>query len=132
MLSALTDATINPLDKMQPNKYFALSFLDKMQPNKYFALSFLVLFGLLNWIYFARGFSGHSPWWQSRKDAAEDRTAPKLLIALSFWAILMMLTMGWARETARAYNGYLIYGAMTFQEERALYQPPAGKRRNGD
>jgi cytochrome d ubiquinol oxidase subunit I len=118
VLSALTDATINPLGKMQPNKYFAFSFL--------------VLFGLLNWIYFAHGFSGHRPWWQARKDAPEDRTAPKLLIALSFCAMLMMLTMGWARETARAYNGYLIYGAMTFEEERELYQPPAGKRRGGD
>jgi hypothetical protein len=46
-----------------------------------------------------------------------------LLVALSLCAMLMMLTMGWARETARAYNGYLIYGVMSFEQEAALYQP---------
>ena len=43
---------------------------------------------------------------------------------LSFCAMLMMLTMGWSRETARAYNGYLIYGQMTLEEERTTYQKP--------
>jgi len=47
----------------------------------------------------------------------------QLLIALSGCAILMMLTMGWARETARAYNGYLIYGVMSFEDDRRHYQP---------
>jgi len=114
MISALTDATINPLGKMQPNKYFALSFL--------------VLFGLLNWIYFARGFSGRLPWWQAHQELTSDRLNQKLLIALSGCAILMMLTMGWARETARAYNGYLIYGVMSFEDERRHYQPAAENR----
>lgn len=109
MFSALTDATINPLGKMQPNKYFALSFL--------------VLFGLLNWIYFARGFSGRLPWWQAHQELSSDRLNQTLLIALSGCAILMMLTMGWARETARAYNGYLIYGVMSFEDEGRHYQP---------
>ena len=113
-LSSLTDLTVNPFGKMQPNKYFALSFL--------------VLFGLLNWIYFVRGFSGRHHWWPDRKDPAEDRTAPKVLISLSVGAMLVMLTMGWVRETARAWNGYLIYGVMSFEEERRHYQPAAENR----
>jgi cytochrome bd ubiquinol oxidase subunit I len=30
--------------------------------------------------------------------------------------------MGWVRETARAYNGYLIYGQMSFSDERSTYE----------
>jgi hypothetical protein len=37
--------------------------------------------------------------------------------------MLMMLTMGWVRETARAWNGYLIYGVMKLTDETGLYQP---------
>jgi hypothetical protein len=44
-----------------------------------------------------------------------------LLITLSFCSMLMMLTMGWARETARAYNGYLIYGQVTLEDEHGTY-----------
>ena len=36
--------------------------------------------------------------------------------------MLMMLTMGWARETARAYNGYLIYGQVRLEDERSTYE----------
>jgi hypothetical protein len=35
-----------------------------------------------------------------------------------------MLTMGWVRETARAWNGYLIYGVMSFDDEESHYLPP--------
>jgi hypothetical protein len=110
-LSILTDRVINPLGKMQPNKYFAIAFL--------------VLFGLLNWIYFLRAFSQRIVWWQTTTEDRDDQWSPRLLIALSFCAMLMMLTMGWSRETARAYNGYLIYGQMTLEDERATYQRPA-------
>ncbi|MCC2641391.1 MAG: Cytochrome bd-type quinol oxidase subunit 1-like protein [Nitrospira sp.] len=106
----LTDQAINPLGKMQPNKYFAIAFL--------------VLFGLLNWTYFFRSFWGPFPWWQSGPTGRQDRVTPTLLIALSLCAMLTMLTMGWARETARAYNGYLIYGEISFEDERSTYEGP--------
>jgi cytochrome bd ubiquinol oxidase subunit I len=109
LVSRVTDVAVNPLGAMQPNKYIAVALL--------------VLFGLLNWIYFVRSFSGPVLWWQTREDPATDRAKPKLLIMLSVCAMLMMLTMGWARETARAWNGYLIYGVMSFTDEAALYQP---------
>jgi hypothetical protein len=109
-LHVLTDRAINPLGKMQPNKYFAIAFL--------------VLFGLLNWTYFFRSFWGPLPWWQTGPENRQDRVTPTLLIALSLCAMLMMLTMGWARETARAYNGYLIYGEISFEDERRTYEGP--------
>ncbi|MDR4480577.1 MAG: cytochrome ubiquinol oxidase subunit I [Nitrospira sp.] len=102
----LTDQVINPLGKMQPYKYFAIACL--------------VFFGLLNWGYFSRSFADRLPWWQ-RAANQRDRWSPTLLIALSFSAMLMMLTMGWSRETARAYNGYLIYGQITLEDERSTY-----------
>lgn len=109
-LHVLTDLAINPLGKMQPNKYFAIAFL--------------VLFGLLNWTYFFRSFSGSLPWWQTGSQSSQDRLKPTLLIALSLCAMLIMLTMGWTRETARAYNGYLIYGEISFEDERSTYDGP--------
>src|SRR5690348_18171842 len=45
-----SDAAINPLGKMQPNKYFAISAL--------------VFFGLLNWVLFLRSFGGSSSLWK--------------------------------------------------------------------
>jgi hypothetical protein len=42
---------------------------------------------------------------------------------MSFCAILTMLSMGWVRESARAYNGYLIYGVMKLTDERPTYEP---------
>lgn len=112
----LSDATINPLGKMQPNKYFAIAVL--------------VLFGLLNWAYFFRSFSGRALWWPERPESGGDRFSPKLLVALSLCAMLMMLTMGWTRETGRAYDGYLIYGKFSFSDERATYEgrDPRGKQ----
>jgi cytochrome d ubiquinol oxidase subunit I len=109
LLSRLTDIAVNPLGAMQPNKYAAIAAL--------------VLFGLLNWLYFFRSFSSPAPWWRIKDAQSPDRRKPTLLIALSLCAMLMMLAMGWARETARAWNGYLIYGAMTFDDEASHYRP---------
>jgi hypothetical protein len=54
-----------------------------------------------------------------------SKTGAVLLIALSACSIIMMLTMGWTRETARAANGYLIYGKFKLSDEEATYQSPA-------
>ena len=43
---------------------------------------------------------------------------------MSLCAILTMLSMGWVRESARAYNGYLIYGVMKLTDERPTYDRP--------
>lgn len=110
-LHLLTERVINPLGKMQPNKYFAIAFM--------------VSFGLLNWAYFFRSFREHLPWWRNRTDGSRDKWSPRLLITLSFCAMLMMLTMGWARETARAFNGYLIYGQVRLEDERTTYDGPS-------
>jgi hypothetical protein len=91
----LTDQVLLPLGKM------------------HFAMAFLVLFGLLNWVYFFRSFherAGITP------ESTSDRLSPKLLVALSLCAIVIMLTMGWVRETARAYSGYLIWRGLSFAE----------------
>jgi cytochrome d ubiquinol oxidase subunit I len=96
--------------------------MGKMQPNKYFAMAFLVLFGLMNWVYFFRSFHERIPWWERKSEINSDRLSPKLLVALSLCSIVIMLTMGWVRETARAYNGYLIYGEISFEEERSTYE----------
>jgi cytochrome bd ubiquinol oxidase subunit I len=106
-LSQLTDAEINPLGKMQPNKYFAIAAL--------------VFFGLLNWILFLRSFTGPVSWWKTGVMSVQDRGNQKILIAVAVCAMLTMVTMGWVRETARAYNGYLIYGVTTLEDERATY-----------
>ncbi|MEP7152663.1 MAG: hypothetical protein ABI856_13215, partial [Nitrospira sp.] len=110
-LPMVTDRIINPLGKMQPNKYFAIAFL--------------VFFGLLNWTYFLRSFAERVPWWRNTTNGSADRWSPRFLITLSFCAMLMMLTMGWARETARAYNGYLIYGQFRLEDERTTYDGPS-------
>ncbi|ULA58700.1 MAG: conserved membrane protein of unknown function [Nitrospira sp.] len=107
-MQVLTDRLINPLGKMQPNKYFALAFL--------------VVFGLMNWLFFFRSFADRFPWWQGQSGTEKERSSPGLLITLSLCAMLMMLTMGWARETARAYNGYLIYGQVRLEDERSTYE----------
>jgi len=108
VLSRLTDAAINPLGKMQPNKYFAAAAL--------------VFFGLLNWILFLRSFAGRSSWWKTGLAGGQDRASQKILIVIAGCAMLTMVSMGWVRETARAYNGYLIYGVMTLADERATYE----------
>jgi cytochrome d ubiquinol oxidase subunit I len=101
-LGLLTDRQINPLGKMQPNKYFAIAFL--------------VMFGLANLVYFIRSFRP-SP----AAVPPRDRRTPALLIALAVCSALIMLAMGWSRETARASNGYLIYGHFRLDDERPTY-----------
>ncbi|ULA67801.1 MAG: conserved membrane protein of unknown function [Nitrospira sp.] len=107
-LHSVTDRVINPWGKMQPNKYFALAFL--------------VIFGVMNWLYFIRSFRNRFVRWQDHSGTGKDSPGPALLMALSLCAMLMMLTMGWARETARAYNGYLIYGQVRLEDERRTYE----------
>jgi cytochrome bd ubiquinol oxidase subunit I len=97
-----TDRQINPLGKMQPNKYFAVAFL--------------IMFGTVNLLYFVRSFRGDPGTIRSG-----DRAAPALLIVVAVCTALIMLAMGWARETARASNGYLIYGHFRLDDERPTY-----------
>ena len=93
--------------------------IGKMQPNKYFALAFLVTFGFVNFIYYLKVFaSGTQP------EGKVSNAGTALLIALSACSIVIMLTMGWSRETARAANGYLIYGKFKLSDEAATYQRP--------
>jgi cytochrome bd ubiquinol oxidase subunit I len=107
LVARLTDAAVNPLGKMQPFKYLAISAL--------------VFFGLTNWIVLSRSFS--TPWaaWRQSTDARADRTGPGLIFAMCLCAVLTMLSMGWVRESARAYNGYLIYGVMKLSDEQKTY-----------
>jgi cytochrome bd ubiquinol oxidase subunit I len=109
LVANLTDAIINPLGKMQPYKYFAISAL--------------VFFGLSNWIVLSASFSRRWSAWRYDTDLPPDRTSPTLIMAIGLCAMLTMLSMGWARETARAYNGYLIYGVMRLTDEQPTYQP---------
>lgn len=100
----------------------------KMQPNKYIAIAFLVVFGFFNLIYFLRSIWKKGDW---KGQESADRLAPSLLIGLSFISILMMLGMGYVRETARASNGYLIYGEIRLSDERATYErSPVGPGRD--
>jgi len=101
----LTHREINPIGKMQPNKYFALAFL--------------VSFGLVNFIYYLKAYAREA---QAQRNSS--RAGTTLLIALSACSIVIMLAMGWSRETARAVNGYLIYGKFTFSDEASTYRRP--------
>jgi cytochrome bd ubiquinol oxidase subunit I len=112
LLARLTDAPINPLGKMQPNKYFAIAAL--------------VCFGLVNWVLFLRSFGGDSSWWKTAATNDQDRLNQTLIVVVAGCAMLTMLSMGWVRETARAYNGYLIYGVMTLSDERSTYERRPG------
>jgi len=107
-LGLLTERQINPLGKMQPNKYFAIAFL--------------IMFGLVNLVYFIRSFRPGRVALPTR-----DRRTPALLLALAVFSALIMLAMGWSRETARASNGYLIYGHFRLDDERPTY----GRETNG-
>lgn len=107
--SLFTDLRINPLGKMQPNKYIALALL--------------ILLGLFNLVYFIRAFPWRRIWERDRWEGPAGRPAPYLLISLALLSILIYLSMGWVRETARAANGHLIYGMVSIEDERPTYQP---------
>ena len=49
--------------------------------------------------------------------AQKDRSTPSILIALALCSALIIVVMGWTRDTARAANGYLIYGHFALQDE---------------
>jgi cytochrome d ubiquinol oxidase subunit I len=107
-LNQFIDQEINPLGKMQPYKYFALSGL--------------VILGFGNWLYglVAAWRSGNGSISGIRSGAT--RQMASLLMALAVMAMLIMLAMGWVRESARAVNGYLIYDVMRLKDEKATYQ----------
>jgi cytochrome bd ubiquinol oxidase subunit I len=114
LLASLTDRPINPIGKMQPYKYLALGFL--------------VVFGFLNWSFFLRWF----PWNPAARAGysgapAGGGTQFYLLVTVAVTAMLMMLSMGWVRETARASDGYLIYGHVSFEDERSTYEGPSAE-----
>ena len=101
----------------------------KMQPYKYFAIAFLITFGFSNWLFFLRTFWGPVPLTaplppEETNRERSDRMTSHLLIILATCSILIMLTMGWIRETARAWNGYLVYGHISLADERATYEGP--------
>jgi len=103
----ITPAQINPLGKMQPNKYLSASTL--------------VVFALAGWIYFLAAFRGMGTREEKAVPIRPDRRAPKLLIGLAVLSVLIYLAMGYSRETARAANGYLIYDRVTLAQEGPTY-----------
>ncbi|MDR4493466.1 MAG: cytochrome ubiquinol oxidase subunit I [Nitrospirales bacterium] len=106
-LNRFLDQEINPLGKMQPYKYFALSAL--------------VVFGFVNWLYAFRAF------WKRRAHplpagwTKAHRAMASTAITLAGLTIIMLLAMGWVRESARAVNGYLIYDVMRLKDEDSTY-----------
>ncbi len=90
----------------------------KMQPHKYLAGGVLVVFGLVNWIYFLRWFR-HAPTTDGARGSA---VSSALLIALAMLSIVIYLAMGWVRETGRAMDGYLVYGKIRLEEEAPTYR----------
>ena len=107
----VTAAQINPLGKMQPNKYLAATSL--------------VVMGAVSFIYYLASLRGMRTQEERTEPIRADRTAPKLLITLAFLSICIYLVMGYSRETARASNGYLIYGMIRLADERPTYQGTA-------
>lgn len=96
--------------------------LGKMQPNKYLSASVLVLLGLVSWIYYLAAFRGMGIREERTEPIRPDRAAQGLLITLAVLSILIYLVMGYSRETARATNGYLIYDMIRLTDERPTYQ----------
>jgi cytochrome d ubiquinol oxidase subunit I len=91
----------------------------KMQPYKYIALALLVVLGVGNWLVGVGGFS-----WRARE--AARLPSPAIILTLAGLTMLLMLNMGWVRETARAANGYLIFEHFALADEGATYrQTPA-------
>ncbi|GJL49004.1 MAG: hypothetical protein NPIRA01_02310 [Nitrospirales bacterium] len=95
--------------------------LGKMQPYKYYALAALVIFGLLNAIYAIRFCTTSFSEIVEHALRQRSRLLPSLLLTLASLTIVVFLAMGWVRESARAVNGYLIYGAITINDEQPTY-----------
>lgn len=108
LLNRLTDQEIN--------------FLGKMQPYKYFALSSLVVFGFGYWLYSLRVFGRMPSATVSRAVSGAPRRMAGMLVTLAGLTVIILLGMGWVRESARAVNGYLIYGEMRLEDEKSTYQ----------
>jgi len=115
LVPLITDQRINPMGKMQPYKYFALTTL--------------VLFGFTNWLYFM--WSGYGRGLKpSGETSPQRRRASSFLIVMAGLMILMYGSMGWVRETARAWNGYLVYGHIEISDERPTYEKGTGTHAN--
>jgi hypothetical protein len=93
----------------------------KMQPYKYYALSTLVVFGFLNGMYAIRAGMTSLPHAISGMPGMRSRATPSLLLTLASLTVMIFLAMGWVRESARAVNGYLIYGGIRLSDERPTY-----------
>ncbi|HBP89606.1 MAG TPA: cytochrome ubiquinol oxidase subunit I [Nitrospirales bacterium] len=107
-LNQLIDQEINPLGKMQPYKYFALSGL--------------VIFGFGNWLYSLQAFGQMPPHTGYSHTPRTGRGMAATLISLAGLTMIILLSMGWVRESARAVNGYLIYEVMRLEDEKSTYQ----------
>lgn len=116
-LNRLIEQEINPLGKMQPYKYFALSGL--------------VVFGFGNWLYALLAVWRSRPGLMVGPASGATRPMASLLMSLAGLAMISMLAMGWVRESARAVNGYLIYDVMRLNDERSTYQGPPQPLRKG-
>jgi cytochrome bd-type quinol oxidase subunit 1 len=107
-LNRVIDQEINPLGKMQPYKYFALSGL--------------VVFGFVFWIYALLVLGRRGDGSVSGSASGANRKMASLLMTLAGLAMISLLAMGWVRESARAVNGYLIYDVMRLNDEESTYQ----------
>jgi len=85
------------------------NWLGKMQPHKYIAMGVLIALGILNYGFYLGAFRFKKVW------GGGGAFPQLLLILLGAFAILSMLNMGYARESAR--SPYLIYGKMTIEDE---------------
>lgn len=113
-LNRLTDQEINPLGKMQPYKYYALSGL--------------VIFGFGNWLYALRAFGRMSPVSILAIASGTPRRMASMLMTLAGLTVIIFLAMGWVRESARAVNGYLIYDVMRLEDEKSTYQRSSSEK----
>ncbi|MBA3965762.1 MAG: cytochrome ubiquinol oxidase subunit I [Nitrospirales bacterium] len=113
-LNRLIDQEINPLGKMQPYKYFALSGL--------------VIFGFGNWLYSLGAFRRMPSHADSTQASGTRRGMATILISLAGLTMIILLAMGWVRESARAVNGYLIYDVMRLEDEKSTYQGPSSEK----
>lgn len=108
LLHHVIDQNINPLGKMQPFKYFALSLL--------------VIMGTGNWLYAVRAFAGWGKVPVTAATAALGRPMASAAMTLAGLTVVTLLAMGWVRESARAVNGYLIYDEMRLTDEQSTYE----------
>ena len=111
-----TSATVNPLGRMQPNKYIAMGVL--------------IGLGILNYGFYLSALRFKTEWGNG------GRLPQVLLIVLAVFTIFSMFNMGYARENGR--YPYLIYGKMTIEGQREIglgggrpiLKEPTGQKEN--